>query len=113
MLRIPHTYIVGDKILLKRGTEKKYETPYQGPFTIIQVNENGTVQMMIKNVEDTINIRRPTPCLGTDDIPHGGKCSMQNSRVRRANQDRILYHQVIICRESQRISRALRRRYVY
>jgi hypothetical protein len=56
--RIPHTYNIGDKVLLKRGTENKYETPYQGPFTITQVrNENGTVQMMIKNVEDTINIR--------------------------------------------------------
>jgi hypothetical protein len=44
--RIPHTYNIGDKVLLKRGTEKKYETPYQGPFTITQVNENGTVQMM-------------------------------------------------------------------
>jgi hypothetical protein len=85
--RIPHTYTIGDKVLLKRGTENKYETPYQGPFTITQVNENGTVRMMIKNVEDTINIRRLTPYLGTDDIPHGGECSMQNSRVRRANQD--------------------------
>jgi hypothetical protein len=45
--RIPHTYNIGDKVLLKRGTENKYETPYQGPYTITQVNENGTVQMMI------------------------------------------------------------------
>jgi hypothetical protein len=41
--RIPHTYNVGDRVLLKRGTENEYETPYQGPFTITQVNENGTV----------------------------------------------------------------------
>jgi hypothetical protein len=61
--RIPHTYNVGDRVLLKRGTENKYETPYQGPFTITQVNENGTVRMIIKNVEDTINIRRLTPFL--------------------------------------------------
>jgi hypothetical protein len=32
--RIPHTYNIGDQVLLKRGTENKYETPYQGPFTI-------------------------------------------------------------------------------
>jgi hypothetical protein len=32
--RIPHTYNIGDKVLLKRGTENKYETPCQGPFTI-------------------------------------------------------------------------------
>jgi hypothetical protein len=37
--RIPHTYNVGDIVLLKRGTENKYETSYQGPFTITQVNE--------------------------------------------------------------------------
>jgi hypothetical protein len=55
--RIPHTYNIVDKVLHKRGTENKYETPYQGPFTITQVNENGPVQMMIKKVEDTINIR--------------------------------------------------------
>jgi hypothetical protein len=47
--RIPHTYHIGDKVLL-----------YQGPFTVTQVNENGTVRMMIKNVEDTFNIRRLT-----------------------------------------------------
>jgi hypothetical protein len=69
--RIPHTYNIGDKVLLKRGTENKHEAPYQGPFTITQVNENGTVRMMIKNVEDTINIgHRLTPYLGTDNIPH-------------------------------------------
>jgi hypothetical protein len=85
--RIPHTYNIGDKVLLKRVTENKYETPYQGPFTITQVNENGTVRMMIKNVDDTIIIRQLTPYLGTDNIPHGGECSVRNSRVRRANQD--------------------------
>jgi hypothetical protein len=49
------TILVADKNLLKRGTENKYEAPYQVPFTITQVNENGTVRMMIKNVEDTIS----------------------------------------------------------
>jgi hypothetical protein len=39
---------------MNRRTENKYETPYQGPYTFTQlVNENGTVRMMIKNVEDT------------------------------------------------------------
>jgi hypothetical protein len=38
---------------------------------------SSTVQMMIKNVEDTI--RRLTPYLCTDNIPHGGEYSMQNS----------------------------------
>ena len=26
--RIPHRYKVGDKVLLRRGTENKYEMPY-------------------------------------------------------------------------------------
>ena len=54
--RIPHTYEIGDEVFLRRGNENKYETPYQGPYTITQINENGTVQMKINNVEDTINI---------------------------------------------------------
>jgi transposase InsO family protein len=83
--RIPHTYGVGDKVLLRRGTENKYETPYKGPYTILQINDNGTVRMKVKNVEDTYNIRRLTPYLGTEDIGHGGECSMRTSRVRRRN----------------------------
>ena len=83
--RVPHTYAIGDKVLLKRGTENKYETPYQGPYTITHVNENGTVRMLIKNVEDTVNIRRLTPYIGADDIAHGGVCSMRTSRARRRN----------------------------
>jgi hypothetical protein len=83
--RIPHTYAIGDRVLLKRGTENKYETPYQGPYTITNVNENGTVRMLINNVEDTVNIRRLTPFIGAEDIPHGGVCSMRTSRARRRN----------------------------
>jgi hypothetical protein len=41
--RVQHVYQVGDKVLLHRGTENKYESPYQGPFVIMQVNDNGTV----------------------------------------------------------------------
>ena len=83
--RVPHTYSIGDKVLLKRGNENKYETPYQGPYTITSVNENGTVRMLIKNVEDTVNIRRLTPYIGAEDIAHGGVCSMRTSRARRRN----------------------------
>jgi transposase InsO family protein len=85
--RIAHTYTVGDKVLLKRGTENKYEMPYQGPFTILKVNDNGTVRMKVKNVEDTYNIRRLTPCLETDNIGHGGECSMRTSKLKRRRQN--------------------------
>jgi transposase InsO family protein len=81
--RIPHTYHIGDKVLLRRGTENKYEMPYQGPYTILKVNDNGTVRLKVNNVEDTYNIRRITPYLGTEHIDHGGECSMRTSRVKR------------------------------
>jgi hypothetical protein len=32
--RIPHTYNIGDKVLIRRGTENKYEAPYEGPYTL-------------------------------------------------------------------------------
>jgi transposase InsO family protein len=85
--RVAHTYAVGDKVLLKRGTENKYETPYKGPYTILKVNDNGTVRMKVKNVEDTYNIRRLTPYLGPEDIAHGGECSMRTSKRKRRNQN--------------------------
>ena len=59
----------------------------QGPFVILQVNDNGTVRMKVKDVEDTYNIRRLTPYLGTEDIGHGGGCSMRTSRKRRRQQN--------------------------
>ena len=59
--RKPHQYNVGDKVLLRRGTENKYESPYSGPHEILQVNDNGTVRMAVKNVIDTFNIRRIKP----------------------------------------------------
>ena len=60
--RIPHVYKRGDKVLLRRGTENKYETPYSGPHTIEEVsNNNGTVRMKVGHVTDTYNIRRIHP----------------------------------------------------
>ena len=54
--RIPHTYRVGDKVLLRRGTENKMEAPFSGPHEILQVNDNGTVRMKVNAVTDTFNI---------------------------------------------------------
>ena len=48
--------------------------------------------MKINNVEDTLNIRRLVPYLGTENIPHGGECSMRISRIRRRNPDGVLQH---------------------
>jgi hypothetical protein len=54
--QIPHTYNIGDKVLIKRGTENKYEAPYEGPYTITKVNDNGTVPLKVNNVEDTYSL---------------------------------------------------------
>ena len=40
----PCTYAIGDEALLRQEETKKYETPYQGPYsTTKQINENDTV----------------------------------------------------------------------
>ena len=81
--RIMHVYQVGDKVLLKRGTENKYESPYQGPFNILKVNDNGTVRLMVKSVVDTYNLRRLVPYHSETDLNHGGECNMRTSKKRR------------------------------
>ena len=81
--RIPHIYRVGDQVLLRRGTENKYETPYSGPHPILQVNNNGTVRLQVGAVTDTYNIRRLTPYTQPPQHNHGGECSMQESRVQK------------------------------
>jgi hypothetical protein len=53
--RVQHVYQVGNKVLLHRGTENNYESLYHGPFVIMQVNENGTVCLKLKAVEDAYN----------------------------------------------------------
>ena len=61
--RIPHVYKCGDKVLLKKGTENKYETPHSGPHTVKEVFHNyGTVRMKEGHVIDTYNIRQINPC---------------------------------------------------
>ena len=74
--RIPHLYKEGDQVLLKRGTENKYESPYQSPFCIIKVNDNGTVCLRVGAVEDNYNIRRLTPYTPANALNYGGECSM-------------------------------------
>jgi len=85
--RIPHNYNIGDKVSLRGGTENKYERWYECPYTIQKVDDNGTVRLKVKNVEDTYNIQRLTPYLGTGSIDHGGECSMRTSRVKRRKMD--------------------------
>ena len=81
--RTQYEYKVGDLVLLKRGTENKYESPYSGPHDILKVNNNGTVRLMVKKVTDTYNIRRLIPYHEANDFNHGRGCNMRISRKRR------------------------------
>ena len=59
--RRPYLYQEGDLVLLKRGTENKYESPFEGPYSILRVHDNRTVRLQKGAVSDTVNIRRITP----------------------------------------------------
>ena len=61
--RIPHTFHIGDKIMIKNDPHQKFGTnAYSGPYIITSVRNNGTVRYRKNNVEDTINIRNIYPC---------------------------------------------------
>ena len=65
--RIPHIYNVGDKVLVLQDPNRKHgEDRYKGPYTINQVNDNGTVKLTqgTKNggvVYQTWNVRQVMP----------------------------------------------------
>ena len=81
--RVEHSYKEGDTVLLKRGTESKYESPYKGLFNILKVNDNGTVCLRVGAVEDNHNIRRLTPYTAANALNHGAECSM---RIRKSTR---------------------------
>ena len=82
--RIPYSYSTGDKVMLKIGTENKYEQPYSGPHTITELGTNGTVRLQMGAVNDSVNIRRIDPFTDSPASIHGGECSMRQARARRA-----------------------------
>lgn len=61
--RLPYTYVVGQRVLVKAAQSTKYGTDaYLGPFTVDSVNpDNGTVRVNEGAVTDTYNIRNVTP----------------------------------------------------
>ena len=60
--RIPHTYNVNDKVLFRRDDLSKYgQDPWDGPYKISKVNNNGTVRLKMGAVYKTINIRLIKP----------------------------------------------------
>ena len=67
--RIDYTYSIGDRVMVKNDPNRKHgEDEYIGPFTVVQVNDNGTLRLRktANNggaVEQTWNVRNITPCL--------------------------------------------------
>ena len=44
--RTPHTYSVGDTVMVEQYQHRKYGQPkYKGPYTVDRVNDNGTVRL--------------------------------------------------------------------
>ena len=78
--RIPHEYKQGDLVLLRIGTEYKYEQPYSGPHKVEEVFQNGTVRITKGAVTETVNIRRLQPYKRSLSILHGGECNMRRSK---------------------------------
>ena len=65
--RCEHTYSVGDRVMVKQDPHRKHGQPqYAGPYTVSQVNDNGTVKLTKAAnggaVTQTWNIRNLDPC---------------------------------------------------
>ena len=84
--RIPHEYKQGDKVLLARGTEFKYESPYEGPYKVLAQYDNGTVRIQKGAVADTVNLRRLHPYYEPTKSNHGGECNRQGTQTRRSQR---------------------------
>ena len=61
--RCQHEYVVGDKVLYKTRDDKgKYASnPWEGPFKILRVYNNGTVRLARGITDETVNIRLLKP----------------------------------------------------
>ena len=61
--RIPHEYKVNDQVLcMGKPTLSKFgSNPWEGPFQILKVNNNGTVRLRKGIVIETVNIRQIKP----------------------------------------------------
>ena len=76
--RINHTYKEGDLVLVKNEQSTKYgKDAYNGPWTIQEVRNNGTVKISKGLVADVYNIRNITPYKQQSWIM--GKCAINGA----------------------------------
>ena len=59
--RVPHVYQPGNKVLLFVTRKSKLGKPTEGPYTILEVYDNGTIEIQRDSYTETINIRRVKP----------------------------------------------------
>ena len=67
--RIPHTYMVGDKVLVRLDpSDRKWKlnAPFEGPFLIMQVYKNGTIRIQRGAYDEVIHLRRVKPFVDSD-----------------------------------------------
>jgi len=63
--RRPHRYRQGQQVMVKNEQARKYgKDPYDGPFPITHINNNGTIRVRKGAVEQTYNIRNLHPYNG-------------------------------------------------
>ena len=59
--RLSHVYHTGDKVLLNNAWKTKFkQDAYIGPYTMTEVQNNGTVHACKDNITDTYNSRNIT-----------------------------------------------------
>ena len=87
--QVEHVYNKCNLVPLRRGTENKYEALYKGPYSILHVNDNGTVHLKVGAVEDTYNVQRLTPYIQAAASDHGGECNMP-TQIRRSARQKAL-----------------------
>ena len=63
--RKAYNYQIGDKVLIDKTTgmvkQKFGKDPFNGPYEVQQVNDNGTILVKIGPVLETVNIRLVKP----------------------------------------------------
>jgi hypothetical protein len=78
----PHLSGWGQSNATQGLVKNKYEQPYGGPHSILQVNTNGAVHLQMGAISNTIKICWIDPYKDPDSI-HGGECNMHQSRRNR------------------------------
>jgi hypothetical protein len=66
--------------VIEKRTENKYEYFYQSSFNTLKVDDNGTVWLIVKSVEEAYNVRRFVPYHSEIDVVHRGEYNTWTSQ---------------------------------